>query len=137
MGSATAASVYGRRFPVTARSHDDPRKLRWGMVDGRSQAQQQLKMAELEEEGRRRSRLPKEEKEEKEEDKPLFGFHFAIAHYNALRAAKKPAVAEAERGVEEGLVWISHGWVSKWPSTVMYNEHLTIIVIKASFPAIR
>ena len=58
MDSATAASVYGCRFPVTARSRDDPRRLSWQMVDGKSQALQQLRMAELEAEGRKNKDKP-------------------------------------------------------------------------------
>lgn len=117
MDSATAASVYGLKFPVTARSRDDRRILRPGMVDGKTQAQQQLKMAELQEEGRRMSLQPKEEKED---EKPLCGFHAAIAHYDALVAAKKTAVAkEGDWGWERSCLDPSR--VSRWPSTIMYN----------------
>ena len=93
MDSATAASVYGMRFPVTARSRDDPRLLGWRMVDGKSQAVQQRHLAELEAEGRKMKDQPKE-------DTPGLGMLAAIAHFDALQAsAKKPAVikAEAER----------------------------------------
>ena len=93
MDSATAASVYGMRFPVTARSRDDPRLLGWRMVDGKSQALQQRHLAELEAEGRKMKDQPKEE------DTPGSGMLAAIAHFDASQAAKKPAVikAEAER----------------------------------------
>ena len=94
MDSATAASVYGMRFPVTARSRDDPRLLGWRMVDGKSQALQQRHLAELEAEGRKMKDQPKE-------DTPGSGMLAAIAHFDALQAsAKKPAVIKAEAGRE-------------------------------------
>ena len=84
------------------------------MVDGKSQALQQRHLAELEAEGRKMKDQPKE-------DTPGSGMLAAIAHFDALQAAKKPAAikAEAEResGFEKDLVGISHDWVSKWPST--------------------
>ncbi|CAL1127893.1 unnamed protein product [Cladocopium goreaui] len=85
MDSATAASVYGMRFPVTARSRDDPRLLGWRMVDGKSQALQQRHLAELEAEGRKMKDQPKE-------DTPGSGMLAAIAHFDALQAAKKPVI---------------------------------------------
>ncbi|CAL1127884.1 unnamed protein product [Cladocopium goreaui] len=92
--AATAASVYGMRFPVTARSRDDPRLLGWRMVDGKSQALQQRHLAELEAEGRKMKDQPKE-------DTPGSGMLVAIAHFDALQAsAKKPAVIKAEAGRE-------------------------------------
>ena len=94
MDSATAASVYGMRFPVTARSRDDPRLLGWRMVDGKSQALQQRHLAELEAEGRKMKDQPKE-------DTPGSGMLAAIARFDALQAsAKKPAVIKAEAGRE-------------------------------------
>ena len=93
MDSATAASVYGMRFPVTARSRDDPRLLGWRMVDGKSQALQQRHLAELEAEGRKMKDQPK--------DTPGSGMLAAIAHFDALQAsAKKPAAIKAEAGRE-------------------------------------
>ncbi|CAL1127887.1 unnamed protein product, partial [Cladocopium goreaui] len=85
MDSATAASVYRMRFPVTARSRDDPRLLGWRMVDGKSQALQQRHLAELEAEGRKMKDQPKE-------DTPGSGMLAAIAHFDALQAAKKPVI---------------------------------------------
>jgi len=118
MDSATAASVYGMRFPVTARSRDDPRLLGWRMVDGKSQALQQRHLAELEAEGRKMKDQPKE-------DTPGSGMLAAIAHFDALQAAKKPVIkAEAESGFEKDLVGISHDWVSKWPSTSTIWIHM-------------
>ena len=81
------------------------------MVDGKSQALQQRHLAELEAEGRKMKDQPKE-------DTPGSGMLAAIAHFDALQAAKKPVIkAEAESGFEKDLVEISHDWVSKWPST--------------------
>eukprot|EP00435_Cladocopium_sp_Y103_P010760 s1826_g2.t2 len=88
MDSATAGSMYGFKNPVTARSRDDMRICRFKMLDGKTQAQQQLRLAELEAEGARMKDQPKEEEEE-----PLSGMFAAMAHLDALLAAKKPAVA--------------------------------------------
>ena len=105
MDSATAASVYGMRFPVTARSRDDPRLLGWRMVDGKSQALQQRHLAELEAEGRKMKDQPKE-------DTPGSGMLAAIAHFDALQAAKKPAVIKAEAGRE--WIWERSCWDQSW-----------------------
>ena len=101
MDPARASSVYACKFPVTARSRDDRRILGWKMMDGKSQALHQRRMAELEDEGRKMKDQPK-----KADDEPGSGMLWAMAHYDALRAAQKPRVVEAE-AEGEGLrkVW--------------------------------
>ena len=101
MDSATAGSMQGKKNPICARARDDPRIQRFRMMDGRQQAQQKLRHEQLFEEGRRASKNPKPKGTE---EGPLQGMYAAMAHLDALFAAKKPAaVLEAEAEGESGF----------------------------------
>ena len=101
MDSKTFASMHGKKNPVCARARNDPRIVTFRMPSGKEQVQQKLYHEKLFEEGRRNSKNPKPKEPE---EGPLPGMYGAMAHLDALFAAKKPAaVLEAEAEGESGF----------------------------------
>ena len=120
--------MYGMRFPVTARSRDDPRLLGWRMVDGKSQALQQRHLAELEAEGRKmkdlilhlpalRLQFGQINRRRTRRDRGCWRPLRTLMRCKQQRSLRKSRRRRRESGFEKDLVGISHDWVSNWPST--------------------